>query len=76
MKKSIITLIGFFGLTGFLCAQPQIALEIVASGFYKPVAISHANDSRLFITQQNGLIRILDENGQILPTPFWISPAR
>ena len=70
MKKSIIALIGFFGLTGCLHTQPQIALEIVASGFYKPVAISHANDSRLFITQQNGLIRILDANGDILPTPF------
>ncbi|MCB9283801.1 MAG: PQQ-dependent sugar dehydrogenase [Lewinellaceae bacterium] len=70
MKKAILLFAGFMGLASCAFAQPQLSLESIATGLYKPLAITHANDARLFITQQNGLIRILDENGELLPTPF------
>ena len=43
----------------------------VASGLSSPVGLVHAGDgsNRLFILEQEGLIRIL-QNGQLLPTPF------
>lgn len=48
-----------------------IALQNFASGFSSPVEITHpANDSRLFVVQQGGLIRILNSNGTINATPF------
>jgi Glucose / Sorbosone dehydrogenase len=47
----------------------QIALRQIASGLQMPVAITHANDIRLFITQQHGQILIFDGT-RVLPTPF------
>jgi glucose/arabinose dehydrogenase len=48
-----------------------IAIQQFATGFSSPVGIEHpANDTRLFIVQQGGLIRILNANGTINTTPF------
>jgi glucose/arabinose dehydrogenase len=48
-----------------------IVIQQFASGFSSPVGIEHpANDTRLFIVQQGGLVRILNTNGTINATPF------
>ena len=48
-----------------------IALQSFATGFSSPVEIAHpANDTRLFVVQKAGLIRILNSNGTINATPF------
>lgn len=52
-----------------LPSAAQLTLEQVASGLQSPVAVTHAGDSRLFITQQRGTIVIWDGT-RILPTPF------
>ena len=59
-----------------LRAQPIIELQDYAIGFQEPVAIRHAGDERLFIVQQNGIIRIIDGGGQPLATPFLNIDAR
>ncbi|MGD8395166.1 MAG: PQQ-dependent sugar dehydrogenase, partial [Candidatus Eiseniibacteriota bacterium] len=48
-----------------------VELETVASGLVAPVGVTHAGDGsgRLFIVEQSGQIRIVD-NGVLLPTPF------
>jgi glucose/arabinose dehydrogenase len=51
-------------------AEPNVVLEPVVSGLSVPVAIAHAGDSRLFIVQQNGRIRISPAPQQLLPQPF------
>ena len=50
-------------------AHAAVVLEPVATGLNSPVAITHAGDSRLFITQQSGQVMIHDGTG-IRPTPF------
>ena len=70
MKKGIHLLFGLLVFGSTLYSQPVISLVEIAAGFSKPVDISHANDSRLFITEQAGVIKILRENGQIDPGPF------
>jgi glucose/arabinose dehydrogenase len=50
-------------------ADPVLGFEPVASDLQEPVSITHAGDSRLFITQQNGLVRIYDGT-RMLPEPF------
>ncbi|HEX8407293.1 MAG TPA: PQQ-dependent sugar dehydrogenase [Thermoanaerobaculia bacterium] len=50
-------------------ARAAVVLEPVASGLNSPVSITHAGDSRLFITLQNGQVVIHDGTG-IRPTPF------
>lgn len=48
----------------------KISVQDFATGFSKPLDIVSAGDSRLFIAQQGGLIRIIDSIGQVLPDPF------
>ncbi|WP_298514826.1 PQQ-dependent sugar dehydrogenase [uncultured Kordia sp.] len=58
-----------------LCAQ-GVALQPFANGFSRPVDIKHANDSRLFIVEQDGVIKILDDQGNTNATPFLDIDAR
>ncbi|MFM8489916.1 MAG: hypothetical protein ACKOCH_26555, partial [Bacteroidota bacterium] len=53
-----------------LCMQAQSSLTLTnwASGFTRPLDIAHCGDSRLFIVQQNGAIRVLDSTGTQLDT--------
>ncbi|MDQ0594599.1 glucose/arabinose dehydrogenase [Chryseobacterium ginsenosidimutans] len=48
----------------------SISLEEFATGFTAPVEIVNANDSRMFVVQQNGIIRIVQPNGTINATNF------
>lgn len=48
----------------------SIILEEFASGFTSPVEITNANDNRLFVVQQNGIIRIVQPNGAVNATNF------
>jgi len=43
-----------FLLSASAVAQPIITLRPIATSLASPVAITHAKDSRLFITQQTG----------------------
>lgn len=57
------------------CAQgfgDSVRLTQVASGLTQPLAVRHAGDGsgRLFIVQQNGVIRWMDANGALQATPF------
>jgi glucose/arabinose dehydrogenase len=60
------------GSAAALAASPYLDLSLVsvASGFNQPTVITHAGDGRLFIVEQAGVIRIIDENGSVLPDPF------
>ena len=57
-------------LPGPPISPPQIELQVLASGFVKPVDITHAGDERLFIVEQDGRIRIMDTSGVVVSTPF------
>ncbi|MBK8815824.1 MAG: PQQ-dependent sugar dehydrogenase [Methylococcaceae bacterium] len=47
-----------------------IALELYVDGLNAPLDITHANDSRLFIAEAPGRIRIAKSQGNLLTTPF------
>lgn len=49
---------------------PGVTTALVASGFHRPSDIANAGDKRLFIAEQSGVIRIIDTDGTVLPTPF------
>ncbi len=59
----------FFCGSYFLLGQ-TVVLSPFATGFSQPVEIVNCGDSRLFVAQQNGLIRILQSDGTILADPF------
>jgi glucose/arabinose dehydrogenase len=47
-----------------------IGLQSFATGFTKPLEITNAGDSRLFIVEQGGMIKILNPDGTTNPNPF------
>ncbi len=60
-----------FGLLTACALAQTIGLQSFATGFSSPVEIAHpANDARLFVVQQAGLIRIVNANGTVNATPF------
>jgi len=64
-------------LGGSAFADVEIALDEVVTDLSLPVYITHAGDGtgRLFIVEQAGTIRIL-ENGSLLETPFLDTSSR
>jgi glucose/arabinose dehydrogenase len=58
-------------LAGTAAAQPALDLQLVASGFVRPLGIVNARDgsNRLFIVEQGGTIKIYNGT-QVLATPF------
>jgi glucose/arabinose dehydrogenase len=48
---------------------------LVVGGLIRPLYLTHVGDERLFVLEQRGLIRII-ENGQLLPQPFLDIEAR
>ncbi|PTR08398.1 putative secreted protein with PEP-CTERM sorting signal [Nitrosospira sp. Nsp5] len=59
-----------FAGVAFAQTVPALQTRIVATGLEQPLfATAPEGDSRLFIVEKGGLIKIL-ENGAVLPTPF------
>lgn len=52
-----------------------IAVQQFATGFSSPVEITHAGDSRLFVVQQGGSIKILNPDGTVSDQNFLTLPA-
>jgi len=53
-----------------LAAGPKIKLEPLVTGINTPLAmVQPPNDSRMFIIEQNGRVKIFDK-GKLRPTPF------
>ncbi|KQR94847.1 cadherin [Chryseobacterium sp. Leaf180] len=67
MKKLLL----FFSLVLFSFSQSQtISLIEFATGLSNPVEITHANDSRIFVVQQNGIIKIVQPTGAVNAADF------
>lgn len=67
MKKLLFTL-GIF--SSLIVNAQSINLVEFASGLTSPVEITNANDTRLFVVQQNGIIKIIQPNGTINSADF------
>ena len=46
----------------------MIELELYASGFTYPLDIVNAGDERLFVVERSGQIKIVEPDGNVLPT--------
>ncbi|MFK7758895.1 MAG: PQQ-dependent sugar dehydrogenase [Phycisphaerales bacterium] len=57
---------------GSASASAQLSREAYVGGIDRPVFMTHAGDgtNRLFVIEQEGAIRIIDADGNLLPTPF------
>ena len=48
----------------------EVTIELFKDEFNSPVNIQHAGDDRLFVVEQNGIIKILNTDGTVNTTPF------
>lgn len=61
----------FIGLLSCATMVPQdIELELFATGLSNTVNIQHAGDNRLFVLDRNGIIRIVEPEGNVKTPPF------
>ncbi|WP_160138803.1 PQQ-dependent sugar dehydrogenase [Chryseobacterium sp. c4a] len=67
MKNLLFTLSIFSSL---IVNAQSINLEEFATGLTSPVEITNANDNRLFVVQQNGIIKIIQPSGAINSANF------
>ncbi|MFY1045892.1 PQQ-dependent sugar dehydrogenase [Chryseobacterium sp. GP-SGM7] len=67
MKKLLFSL-GIF--SSMIFYSQNFNLEEFATGLTSPVEITNANDSRLFVVQQNGIIKIIQSNGTVNAADF------
>ena len=58
--RKITLIVSFFALAS-IYAQ-DVNLEVFANGFTSPLAIEHAGDSRLFVVERAGVIKILNSD--------------
>jgi glucose/arabinose dehydrogenase len=70
MKKFRHLLLISLFLPCILTAQIDLQLVEFADGFSGPLDLQHAGDDRLFVVEQSGEIKIIDADGNVLPTPF------
>jgi hypothetical protein len=59
-----------------LLFSQDVALQQFAVGFNEPVDIKHAGDPRLFVVEQDGMIKVLDIFGNTNAIPFLDIDAR
>ena len=59
----------FLYLLAQISFAQQLSIEEFATGFSSPLNIQHAGDERLFVVEQGGLIKILN-NLSTNPTPY------
>ncbi len=56
-------------LSGF-CKSQVVDIPVFATGFTNPVDITHAGDSRLFVVQQGGAIKVLNADSTVNAANF------
>lgn len=67
MKNTYLSLLLLWSFMGF---SQVIGRQSFATGFNNMVEVVHAGDSRLFVVEQDGIIKVLNPNGTTLATPF------
>lgn len=69
MKSTITLFFLVLIVVPFSFAQ-ELELELFASGLNRPVSLKHAGDDKLYVVEQDGLIKIINADGSIENTPF------
>ncbi|MFC7358583.1 PQQ-dependent sugar dehydrogenase [Jejudonia soesokkakensis] len=67
--KKIIPLFALLFLACSIQAQ-VVSIEPFADGFSSPIDLQNAGDERLFVVEKSGVIKILNLDGTVNPTPF------
>jgi glucose/arabinose dehydrogenase len=69
MYNKFFTPLLFVLLTQILNAQ-KLAVVPYVSGINSPIDVKHCGDDRMFVADRGGLIRVVNADGTLRPTPF------
>ena len=67
-KNPYLTLVIF--LIGIAVFPQSVEIELFKDGFSSPLNLQHAQDARLFVVEQGGMIKIIQSDGSVNPVPF------
>lgn len=67
MKKTLLILLG---LTCSLGYAQTISLQQISTTFSSPIEMANAGDSRMFVVERAGVIKIVNSDGTVNATPF------
>ncbi|MBL0043336.1 MAG: PQQ-dependent sugar dehydrogenase [Flavobacteriales bacterium] len=72
MRRSILTaaIVAPLMLSAQVLNKPKVALRNWATGLSEPVGITNCGDSRMFVIERAGRIKIISDSMTVLPTPF------
>lgn len=68
MKTSLIFFAFLSSIIG--CRSQELVLELFVQGLNDPIELTHAGDDRLFVVEQSGIIKIINQDGSVNATPF------
>ncbi|MGV3460733.1 MAG: PQQ-dependent sugar dehydrogenase [Flavobacterium sp.] len=68
MKRNLLLLLGILGFCGY--AQTIALQQFTSTTFTQPTDLANAGDSRLFVAQQNGAVKIVNSDGTVNSTNF------
>jgi hypothetical protein len=68
----IFSIIIILSINSASCQKANYASDLIpfATGLSNPVCIANAGDSRLFVVDEDGYIRIVDSSGNLFPQPL------
>ncbi|MDC7995601.1 PQQ-dependent sugar dehydrogenase [Altibacter sp. HG106] len=70
MKHALTLPLLLFCATLLHAQSIDLSLTLVSDEFSSPLNLQHAGDDRLFVVEQGGLIRILNNDGSVNAVPF------
>lgn len=68
--RLLIIFLAIFSYSCMGAQQQQLKLTAFATGLSRPVCIQNMGDSRLFVLEQAGKIKIIEASGLVKETPF------
>jgi glucose/arabinose dehydrogenase len=70
MKPLLLFVFYFYFFAPHLSFSQSISVNTFVSGFTNPIDIKHCGDDRLFVAERGGIIRVVNPDGTLRPTPF------
>src|SRR6185503_18538962 len=70
MRLIYLTIFAFFFFASQQLNAQKLAAIPYVTGINSPIDLKHCGDDRLFVADRTGIIRVINADGTLRPTPF------